>query len=123
MASQNLHVSGKRSSASKGARRGREPELKAATKLVLEMMALRGPSGQDRAVAEFIRAKLLAAGARQADIRHDRAHRDSPLEGEIGNLVFKLPGTMRAPRRLLMAHLDTVPLCVGAKPALTGGAV
>src|SRR6185369_282976 len=29
-------------------------------------------------------------------------------------------GTLKAPRRLLMAHIDTVPLCVGSVPKLSG---
>jgi tripeptide aminopeptidase len=38
----------------------------------------------------------------------------------VGNLIVKLPGTMPGPRRLLMAHMDTVPVCRGAKPVVTG---
>src|SRR5262249_57706643 len=37
--------------------------------------------------------------------------------------VVRVPGTGRGPRRLLMAHLDTVPLCVGARPVLNGRTV
>jgi tripeptide aminopeptidase len=36
----------------------------------------------------------------------------------VGNLIVKLPGTRRGPRRLLMAHVDTVPICVGADPII-----
>ena len=32
-----------------------------------------------------------------------------------GGLILQLPGTLRGPRRLLMAHVDTVPLCIGAE--------
>jgi tripeptide aminopeptidase len=53
-------------------------------------------------------------------IQFDQAHRRSPYGGEIGNLVCKLPGTVRAGRRLLMAHADTVPLCRGARPVRRG---
>jgi tripeptide aminopeptidase len=31
-----------------------------------------------------------------------------------------LPGTIRAPRRMLMAHVDTVPICVGSRPVRKG---
>ena len=34
--------------------------------------------------------------------------------------MLRLPGTLRGPRRLLMAHMDTVPLCTGAKPVVKG---
>ena len=38
----------------------------------------------------------------------------------MGNLLLKLPGTFPAPRRLLMAHVDTVPICEGARPRRRG---
>jgi tripeptide aminopeptidase len=41
----------------------------------------------------------------------------------VGNLIVCLPGTRKGARRLLMAHLDTVPLCVGSQPKLTAGVV
>ena len=37
--------------------------------------------------------------------------------------MFRLPGTFRGPRRLLMAHLDTVPVCVGARPVRRGNRI
>ena len=40
--------------------------------------------------------------------------------GNVGNLIVKLPGTVRGPRRLLMAHMDTVPVCLGAQPVPDG---
>jgi tripeptide aminopeptidase len=100
-----------------------EPDLKAAFDLVMRLMAIPGVSGQENQVVEFITKKLRQAGAPAAAISTDQAHRRSPLKGEIGNLIFKLPGTLRGPRRLLMAHLDTVPLCVGCKPVRKGGFV
>ena len=50
----------------------------------------------------------------------DTAHQRTPTPGEVGNLILKLPGTLRAPRRLLMAHLDTVPVCLGSTPTVDG---
>jgi tripeptide aminopeptidase len=97
-----------------------EPDLAAARQLVLELMAIRGTSGQEGDVADYITQKLLDAGAPTSTITHDDAHRTSPLKGEVGNLIFRLPGTLRAPRRMLMAHLDTVPLCVGSQPVIKG---
>ncbi|HEX4148667.1 MAG TPA: M20/M25/M40 family metallo-hydrolase [Pirellulales bacterium] len=105
------------------AKAGPEPDLKAARRLVLELMSIPGTSGHEAAVAEFITRALGEAGAPAAAIRSDLAHRKSPLKGEIGNLIFRLPGTKPAPRRLLMAHLDTVPLCVGSKPLVRGRVV
>ena len=50
-------------------------------------------------------------------------HRRTPLGGQVGNLVLKLPGTIRGPRRMLSAHVDTVPICVGSRPVRKGGRV
>ncbi len=91
--------------------------------MVMELMAIPGKSGQEAAVAETITKKLLAAGAPAAAIRHDNAQAKSPLDGQVGNLIFQLPGTVRAPRRLLMAHMDTVPICVGCEPVRRGDTI
>jgi tripeptide aminopeptidase len=86
----------------------------------MQLMAIPGPSGREGAVAQFVVEQLRAAGAQPEAIEFDEAHRRTPLAGEVGNLILKLPGTFRGPRRLLMAHLDTVPLCVGARPVRRG---
>jgi len=91
-----------------------------AVDLVLDLMAIPGTSGQEGRAVEYITDCLRSAGVDEESIKTDQAHRRSPLDGEVGNLVCKLPGTIRAPRRLLMAHIDTVPLCVGAKPTVDG---
>lgn len=95
----------------------------AAVKRVMELMAIPGRSGFEREAIERIRQALLAAGAKPGQLRGDAAHKKSPhLDGggNSGNLVFTLPGTIRAPRRLLAAHADTVPLCEGSKPVRRG---
>jgi len=38
----------------------------------------------------------------------------------VGNLICRLPGTHPGPRRMLLAHVDTVPLCEGAVPVRRG---
>lgn len=91
--------------------------------LVMQLMAIPGGSGDESRVADFIREQLLKAGAPAKSISQDAAYRRSPHGGDTGNLVFKLPGSgpdRRAPRRLLMAHMDTVPICVGCKPVKKG---
>jgi tripeptide aminopeptidase len=97
-----------------------EPDLNAAVKLVMELMAIPGSSGKEREVAQYITKRLVAAGADPRDIRHDKAHTKTPFNGEVGSLIFSLPGSARAPRRMLMAHMDTVPVCVGSKPVRKG---
>ena len=87
-----------------------------AIRRVEKLMGIPGPSGQESKVAEAVIQQLKQAGVPDNAITFDDANKRSPIGGEIGNLIVKLPGTVRAPRRLLMAHLDTVPLCVGCKP-------
>ena len=96
------------------------PDRRQAEALVVKLMAIPGTSGREGEVVHFIRRQLLEAGAPADAIQCDQAHRRSPHPGEIGNLVFRLPGTARAARRLFMAHLDTVPLCAGVKPVIRG---
>lgn len=87
---------------------------------VLRLMAIPGKSGQEGGVVAAIREELAQAGLPATALSTDQAHKKSPAGGEVGNLIVQLPGTQRGPRRLLMAHLDTVPLCVGSKPVLRG---
>jgi tripeptide aminopeptidase len=63
---------------------------------------------------------LKTLGVSSSAIVEDAAQKRSPIGGECGNLIVKLPGTVRGPRRLLMAHLDTVPICVGSRPVRKG---
>jgi tripeptide aminopeptidase len=100
-----------------------EPDLEAAFQRVMRLMAIEGTSGHEDQAAQFVVKQLRNAGASAASIQFDDAHLKSPLQGNTGNLVLSLPGTLRGPRRLLMAHLDTVPLCVGCKPLRKGDAV
>ncbi len=98
-------------------------DRKAALAMVMELMAIEGPSGGEAAVARYITDHLRAAGAPASAIRFDQANKKTPIKGEVGNLILQLPGTLRAPRRMLMAHMDTVPICVGAKPVRKGEVV
>lgn len=91
-----------------------------ALRLVMGLMPIPGRSGQESRVAEVVRRSLRATGVPDTAMTTDAAHRKSPIGGETGNLIVKLPGTFRGPRRLLMAHLDTVPLCVGSQPVRRG---
>jgi tripeptide aminopeptidase len=97
-----------------------EPNAGRAFDLVMRLMAIPGKSGQERQAAEFVAGQLQNAGVAASAILRDDAHRRTPLLGEVGNLALHLPGTFRGPRRLLMAHLDTVPLCVGSMPRREG---
>ncbi len=96
---------------------------KGTIKLVMELLAVPGRSGEEQAIADVVIEHLRVAGVPAKAITFDQAHRKSRRGGQIGNLIVKIPGTTRGPRRLLMAHLDTVPLCVGARPVIRGGEI
>ena len=100
---------------------------KRSEKHLLDLLKVEGLSGREATVAAAIREKFIAAGCRPSWIRHDRVNRQIP-DGdwggwEIGNLIVKIPGTIRAPRRLFMGHMDTVPLCRGAVPIKKGNRI
>ncbi len=92
----------------------------AAEQLLLDLLVIPAGSGKEQPVAEFVQKHLVAAGVPASAFKTDQAHRKSVHKGEQGNLILKLPGTIRGPRRMLSAHLDTVPICVGAKPVKKG---
>jgi tripeptide aminopeptidase len=95
--------------------------LDTAVKLVLQLLAIPGESGHEALVARFVTEQLRKAGVPASSIRSDRANLKAQISGPTSNLIVKLPGTVRRPRRLLMAHMDTVPLCVGCKPEIHNG--
>ena len=79
-------------------------------------------------VARHLEALTLMAQLREVSVVPRQMYFDTvytriPLPTESGNLIVKLPGQgalENAPRRLFMTHMDTVPLCAGAKPRLDG---
>ncbi len=89
---------------------------------LMDLLAVEGLSGHERAVAELVRKKLIAAGCKASWIKYDQAHRRNPRAAgfEVGNLIVRLPGTTPGVRRMFLGHLDTVPLCRGAVPARRG---
>src|SRR5690606_18672352 len=107
-------------SAQETVRRVQETE---AVSLVMELMAIPGKSGEESRIAAEIQGRLRSSGVPTEAISTDNVQKQSPLGGEQGNLIVKLPGTMKGPRRLFMAHIDTVPLCVGSEPVRRGGKI
>ncbi len=91
--------------------------------LLMQMLAIPGPSGEEGRIVDFITKQLRAARVPASTIRTDGANKKSHIGGEVGNLIVKLPGRgslARTPRRMLSAHVDTVPICVGCKPVKKG---
>ena len=90
---------------------------------LLAFLKIEGLSGGESQVAAEIRTRLEAAGCKPSWIRHDRVHKAIGQGYEVGNLIVKIPATgkgRKAERRLLMGHMDTVPLCRGAVPKIKG---
>jgi tripeptide aminopeptidase len=98
-------------------------DVPAAIDRVLQLMAIRGKSCEEGEVVRFLADQLGRAGVPKSAIVVDDVHKKSPAGGETGNLIVTLPGTRRGARRLLMAHVDTVPLCVGSRPTRVGNLV
>ena len=95
----------------------------AAIDRVMQLMAIPGKSCEESKVSTWIQDALKKCGVPGSAVTSDTAHRKSPAGGEVGNLIVKLKGTVKAPRRLLMAHMDTVPLAVGCKPVRKGDTI
>ncbi len=91
-----------------------------AIRRVMDLISISGGSCQEQDVSAWIQKTLIDAGVPESSITIDTAHKKSPAGGTTGNLIVKLKGTVKGPRRLLMAHMDTVPLCVGCQPVREG---
>jgi len=91
-----------------------------AIELVMRLMAIRGTSCEEADIAAAIIDILEEHSIGGSCISFDTAHKRTPRRGSVGNLIIKLPGTKRAGRILLSAHMDTVPICVGTEPKRVG---
>jgi len=95
----------------------------AATGRLMRFLGIEGITGQEAAIGQEIVAALKEAGVAQRAIRFDKANKQIPLPTQTGNLIVELPGRgslRKADRILFMTHMDTVPLCAGAKPVRKG---
>ncbi|MFN4258965.1 MAG: M20/M25/M40 family metallo-hydrolase [Gemmataceae bacterium] len=87
---------------------------------LMRFLAVEGITGQEQAIGAEVRQALIEIGVPSSAIRFDQAHTRIPLPTQTGNLIVQLPGTRPGPRRLFSTHLDTVPLCAGARPIKKG---
>jgi tripeptide aminopeptidase len=100
-----------------------EPDLRAATDRLMRFLAVPGITGEEAKIGKEIVAALKGAGVPAKAIRFDDANTRIPLPTQTGNLIVQLPGRgelAEEPRILFMTHMDTVPLCAGAKPVKKG---
>src|SRR6516164_3199547 len=92
-----------------------------AVRRLLEFLSVEGITGQEKAIGTAVVRALVDAGIPRRAIHFDEANRHIPLPTQTGNLIVQLPGTRHGSRRLFSTHLDTVPLCAGAKPKRRNG--
>jgi tripeptide aminopeptidase len=90
---------------------------------LMRFLAVEGVTGREAKIGKDVVAALKEVGVPARAIRFDDANKKIPVPTETGNLIVDLPGRGRLgnhPRLLFMTHLDTVPLCAGAKPKIQG---
>jgi tripeptide aminopeptidase len=95
-------------------------DVAAAEEHLMRFLSVEGVTGQEANIATAVIDALKTIGVPASAIRFDDVNARIPLPTETGNLIVDLPGTRSGPRLLFSTHLDTVPLCAGAKPRREG---
>src|SRR5437773_6358008 len=98
-------------------------DLPKALSHLMRFLAVPGVTGHEKAIGQAVVESLIQAKVPRRTISLDDANERIPIPTETGNLIIMLPGTRPGPRRMFMTHLDTVPLCVGAKPVRKGNRI
>jgi tripeptide aminopeptidase len=95
----------------------------AAVERLLRFLSVPGITGEEKLIGKEIATALREAGVPPKAMKFDNANEEIPFPTQTGNLIVQLPGRgalATAPRQLFMTHMDTVPLCAGAMPKLSG---
>ena len=92
----------------------------AAEARLLRFLAIDGVTGEEEAIANAVIEELVRVGVTRAAIRFDDANERIHLPTQTGNLIVDLPATAEGPHLLFSTHLDTVPLCRGARASVAG---
>ncbi|MFO1090051.1 MAG: M20/M25/M40 family metallo-hydrolase [Hyphomicrobiales bacterium] len=87
---------------------------------LMRFLGVDGVTGEEKAIADAVIDELVKVGVPKSAIRFDDANKRIPLPTQTGNLIVDLPGTKAGPHLLFATHLDTVPLCRGAKAKVEG---
>jgi tripeptide aminopeptidase len=95
-------------------------DVEYATEMLIRLLAIDSVTGHEAAIGAAIVDELKKVGVPANAIRHDTVHERIALPTEVGNLIVDLPGNKPGPRLLFSTHMDTVPLCKGAKPRREG---
>ncbi|MDR1159492.1 MAG: M20/M25/M40 family metallo-hydrolase [Syntrophomonadaceae bacterium] len=78
--------------------------------LFLRLAEIASPSRREGALRDYLRTSLEKRGLR---VTEDQA--GAMIEGDSGNLLVEIPGTVAGPALLFSAHMDTVQPGVGVK--------
>jgi tripeptide aminopeptidase len=99
-----------------------EVDTRAAVDRLLRFLAVPGVTGHEEAIGKEIVTALKEVGVPGRAIAFDDANTRIPEPTQTGNLIVKIPGTGRKSDKpvLFMTHMDTVPLCAGARPKVQG---
>lgn len=90
---------------------------------LMRFLKIEGVTGKEAAIGQGIVKALREAGVPDSAIKFDQSNKRIPVPTETGNLIVELPGRGalgNGERLLFMTHMDTVPLCAGAKPRIDG---
>jgi tripeptide aminopeptidase len=97
-----------------------EIDKKLALGRLMHFLTVPGITGHEKAIGAAVIEELRSIGVPRKAMRYDDANKHMPVPTETGNLVVHLPGTERSDRLMFSTHLDTVPLCAGARPVRRG---
>lgn len=102
----------------------------AALERLLRLLSVPGVTGQEEVIAQTLVDMLREVGVPADAISFDDVHQHIPEPTPVGNLIVRLPaqGVRSASSKthasagplLFVAHMDTVPLCLGAEPKVDG---
>jgi tripeptide aminopeptidase len=100
-------------------------DVPAAIDRLMRFLSVEGVTGQEAAIGKEIVRTLKEVGVPGSAIRFDDTNTRIPEPTQTGNLIVKLPGTGKKSAKpiLFMTHMDTVPLCAGAKPKRQGNRI
>lgn len=94
--------------------------IKSAEAHLMKFLSVEGVTGEEKAIAAAVSSELKKVGVPGSAIRFDKVNKRIALPTQTGNLIVNLKGTRKGPRIAFSTHLDTVPLCAGAKPKRKG---
>ena len=95
-------------------------DAQSAENYLMKFLKIEGVTGKEADIAAAVSDELKKIGVPASAIKFDDAHKRIPVPTQTGNLIVELPGTRKGPRLMFATHLDTVPLCAGAKPKREG---